>query len=66
MVDKVTFNFYHRCCCHGVHLQDMYDCLLKAGFKSQQVEQAMTNTVQYGGDLLDALDWLCLQLNHGT
>ena len=39
--------------------------LSKAGFKHSQIEQAMTNTVQYGGDLIDALDWLCLNLANG-
>ena len=39
--------------------------LSKAGFKHNQIEQAMTNTVQYGGDLVDALDWLCLNLANG-
>ena len=39
--------------------------LSKAGFKHNQIEQAMTNTVQYGGDLIDALDWLCLNLANG-
>lgn len=46
-------------------LQDMYMSLSRAGFKHQQIEQAMTSTVQYGGDLIDALDWLCLNLNNG-
>ena len=46
-------------------LQDMYTCIGSAGFKHRQIEQAMDSTVQYGGDLLDALDWLCLNTANG-
>ena len=45
--------------------QDLYICLQRAGFKSGQIEQAMSNVVHYGGDLIDALDWLCLNLANG-
>ncbi len=43
----------------------MYTCLQRAGFKHNQIEQSMNSTVQYGGDLIDALDWLCLNLANG-
>ena len=46
-------------------LQDVYNSLSNAGFSHQQIEQAMSNTVPYGGDLLDALDWLCLNIANG-
>lgn len=46
-------------------LQDVYESLSSAGFKSRQVEQAMENTIFYGGDLMDALDWLCLNTPNG-
>jgi len=36
-----------------------------AGFSVDQVEQAMMATVCNGGDLHDALDWLCLNLPNG-
>ncbi|XP_069133013.1 ATP-dependent RNA helicase dhx29-like isoform X2 [Argopecten irradians] len=43
-------------------LMDMYTSLQGAGFSHQQIELAMNNTVTYGGDLIDSLDWLCLNL----
>ena len=43
-------------------LTDMYMSLAKAGFKHNQIESAMKNTLIYGGDLVDALDWLCLNI----
>ncbi|XP_071120000.1 ATP-dependent RNA helicase dhx29-like [Mytilus edulis] len=43
-------------------LTDMYTSLAEAGFSHSQIEQTMTNTVLHGGDLIDALDWLCLNL----
>ncbi|OWF52378.1 ATP-dependent RNA helicase Dhx29 [Mizuhopecten yessoensis] len=43
-------------------LMDMYTSLQGAGFSHNQIEQAMNNTVTYGGDLIDSLDWLCLNL----
>ncbi|CAG2189992.1 DHX29 [Mytilus edulis] len=43
-------------------LTDMYTSLAGAGFSHSQIEQTMTNTVLHGGDLIDALDWLCLNL----
>ncbi|XP_013409135.1 ATP-dependent RNA helicase dhx29 [Lingula anatina] len=41
-------------------LTDMYNSLSGAGFSHDQIDKALTNTVIYGGDLIDALDWLCL------
>ena len=46
-------------------MQDMYESLRKVGFTADEVEQAMTATVCRGGDLYDALDWLCLNLSNG-
>ncbi|KAM8961708.1 ATP-dependent RNA helicase DHX29 isoform 2-T2 [Pelodytes ibericus] len=43
-------------------LQDLYVALQELGFKAQHIEEAMANTVLYGGDLHSALDWLCLNL----
>uniref|UniRef100_A0A8C5M5E8 ATP-dependent RNA helicase DHX29 n=1 Tax=Leptobrachium leishanense TaxID=445787 RepID=A0A8C5M5E8_9ANUR len=43
-------------------LQDLYVALQELGFKADHIEEAMTNTVLYGGDLHSALDWLCLNL----
>lgn len=43
-------------------LTDMYMSLARAGFKHNQIESAMRNTLIYGGDLVDALDWLCLNI----
>ena len=40
--------------------------LLSAGFKHRQVEDAMSSTVPFGGDLVDTLDWLCLNTTNGT
>ncbi|KAL4233237.1 ATP-dependent RNA helicase dhx29 [Mactra antiquata] len=45
-------------------LQDIYNSLNGAGFSHKQIEQAMENTILYGGDLVDALDWLCLNLSN--
>ncbi|KAH9508703.1 ATP-dependent RNA helicase dhx29 [Bulinus truncatus] len=41
-------------------LTDVYNSLSDAGFSKNQVEAAMSATIVCGGDLLDALDWLCL------
>lgn len=35
------------------------------GFKHAQITDAMKNTIGLGGDLNDALDWLCLNSNNG-
>ncbi len=43
----------------------MYSSLSRAGFRHAQIEQAMSSVVQQGGDLIDALDWLCLNLANG-
>ena len=43
----------------------MYTSLTHAGFSHNQVDQAMTATVKFGGDLMDALDWLCLNTRNG-
>ncbi|KAM4707688.1 ATP-dependent RNA helicase DHX29 [Discoglossus pictus] len=43
-------------------LQDLYLALQEFSFKPEHIEEAMTNTVLYGGDLHSALDWLCLNL----
>ena len=43
----------------------MYNALSEAGFKQSQIEQGMNSVVQYGGDLVDALDWLCINLQNG-
>ncbi|XP_068952606.1 ATP-dependent RNA helicase DHX29 isoform X2 [Petaurus breviceps papuanus] len=43
-------------------LQDLYMALQAFSFKTKDIEEAMTNTVLYGGDLHSALDWLCLNL----
>ncbi|XP_053557253.1 ATP-dependent RNA helicase DHX29 [Bombina bombina] len=43
-------------------LQDLYIALQEFDFKPEHIEDAMTNTVLYGGDLHSALDWLCLNL----
>jgi len=43
----------------------MYEALRTTGFTADDVEQAMTATVCRGGDLYDALDWLCLNLPNG-
>ncbi|XP_068105350.1 ATP-dependent RNA helicase DHX29 isoform X2 [Hyperolius riggenbachi] len=43
-------------------LQDLYMALQELNFKVEHIEEAMTNTVLYGGDLHSALDWLCLNL----
>ncbi|XP_053304019.1 ATP-dependent RNA helicase DHX29 [Spea bombifrons] len=43
-------------------LQDLYLALQELSFKSEHIEEAMANTVLYGGDLHSALDWLCLNL----
>ncbi|XP_044519894.1 ATP-dependent RNA helicase DHX29 isoform X1 [Gracilinanus agilis] len=44
-------------------LQDLYMALQAFSFKTKDIEEAMTNTVLYGGDLHSALDWLCLNLS---
>ncbi|XP_071109259.1 ATP-dependent RNA helicase dhx29-like [Haliotis cracherodii] len=41
-------------------LTDLYNNLSDAGFSQKQIEAAMNNTVAHGGDLISALDWLCL------
>lgn len=43
-------------------LTDVYTCLARAGFKHNQIESAMRSTLIYGGDLVDSLDWLCLNI----
>ena len=43
----------------------MYEALREVGFTVDEVEQAMMATVCQGGDLYDALDWLCLNLPNG-
>ncbi|XP_069483380.1 ATP-dependent RNA helicase DHX29 [Ambystoma mexicanum] len=43
-------------------LQDLFMALQGFGFNSADIEEAMKNTVLYGGDLHSALDWLCLNL----
>ena len=43
----------------------MYSALNSTGFKHSQIEAAMSAVVGYGGDLLDALDWLCLHTPNG-
>ncbi|XP_060558929.1 ATP-dependent RNA helicase dhx29-like [Ruditapes philippinarum] len=45
-------------------LMDIYTSLSGAGFTHKQIEQAMENTILHGGDLIDALDWLCLNLQN--
>ncbi|XP_048452932.1 ATP-dependent RNA helicase DHX29 [Rhincodon typus] len=43
-------------------LQDLYVALQGFSFRAEDIEEAMKNTVIYGGDLHSALDWLCLNL----
>uniref|UniRef100_UPI00398F87C7 ATP-dependent RNA helicase DHX29 n=1 Tax=Pristiophorus japonicus TaxID=55135 RepID=UPI00398F87C7 len=43
-------------------LQDLYEALQEFSFRPEDIEEAMKNTVIYGGDLHSALDWLCLNL----
>jgi len=43
----------------------MYESLRKVGFTADDVERVMSATVCLGGDLYDALDWLCLNLPNG-
>ncbi|POI25689.1 hypothetical protein CIB84_010561, partial [Bambusicola thoracicus] len=43
-------------------LQDVYMALQRFSFKTEHIEDAMKNTLLYGGDLHSALDWLCLNL----
>ncbi|KAK3737105.1 hypothetical protein RRG08_016411 [Elysia crispata] len=45
-------------------LTDVYNNLSAAGFTRSQVESAMSNTIMCGGDLIDALDWLCLNIQN--
>lgn len=49
-----------------IALQDVYNSLSTAGFSQRQVEGAMSATVAMGGDLHDALDWLCLNTPNGA
>jgi len=35
-------------------------------FQPNQIEQAMTAIVLKGGDIVDTLDWLCLNLPDGN
>ncbi|XP_015679739.1 ATP-dependent RNA helicase DHX29, partial [Protobothrops mucrosquamatus] len=44
-------------------LQDVYLALQGFSFKTEDIEEAMNNTILYGGDLHSALDWLCLNLS---
>uniref|UniRef100_A0A8C0IDU3 ATP-dependent RNA helicase DHX29 n=1 Tax=Bubo bubo TaxID=30461 RepID=A0A8C0IDU3_BUBBB len=46
-------------------LQDVYMALQRFSFKTEHIEEAMKNTLLYGGDLHSALDWLCLNLPDG-
>ena len=39
--------------------------LQRFSFKTEHIEDAMKNTLLYGGDLNSALDWLCLNLPDG-
>lgn len=39
--------------------------LQRFSFKTEHIEEAMKNTLLYGGDLHSALDWLCLNLPNG-
>ncbi|CAL1529712.1 unnamed protein product, partial [Lymnaea stagnalis] len=41
-------------------LTDVYNSLNDAGFSKNQIEAAMSSSIMFGGDLIDALDWLCL------
>ncbi|NXC21170.1 DHX29 helicase, partial [Corythaeola cristata] len=43
-------------------LGDVYMALQRFTFKTEHIEEAMKNTLLYGGDLHSALDWLCLNL----
>ncbi|CAD5117121.1 DgyrCDS5930 [Dimorphilus gyrociliatus] len=43
-------------------LTDVYNALFDYGFKQEQIEIAMDHVLPQGGDLIDALDWLCLNL----
>ncbi|RUS82856.1 hypothetical protein EGW08_009378, partial [Elysia chlorotica] len=45
-------------------LTDVYNNLSSVGFTRSQVESAMSNTIMCGGDLIDALDWLCLNVQN--
>ncbi|XP_078405835.1 ATP-dependent RNA helicase DHX29 [Cetorhinus maximus] len=47
-------------------LQDLYTALQGFSFRAEDIEEAMKNTVIYGGDLHSALDWLCLNLPDDT
>uniref|UniRef100_A0A8D0KJS2 ATP-dependent RNA helicase DHX29 n=1 Tax=Salvator merianae TaxID=96440 RepID=A0A8D0KJS2_SALMN len=44
-------------------LQDVYMALQGFSFKTEDIEEAMKNTILFGGDLHSALDWLCLNLS---
>lgn len=44
-------------------LQDLYMALQGFSFNAADIEEAMKNTVLYGGDLHSALDWLSLNLS---
>jgi hypothetical protein len=43
----------------------MYKSLLAASFQPRHIEQAMTAVIAKGGDIVDVLDWLCLNLPDG-
>ncbi|ESO82988.1 hypothetical protein LOTGIDRAFT_134296, partial [Lottia gigantea] len=43
-------------------LTDVYNSLSDAGFTQKQIENTMNNTIMKGGDLITALDWLCLNI----
>ncbi|XP_043106374.1 ATP-dependent RNA helicase DHX29 isoform X2 [Puntigrus tetrazona] len=43
-------------------LLDLYTALQTFQFKTEHIEEAMKSSTLYGGDLLSALDWLCLNL----
>ncbi|XP_033098056.1 ATP-dependent RNA helicase dhx29-like [Anneissia japonica] len=43
-------------------LTDFYNSLSNIGFQHSHVSDAMSHVIKNGGDLHDALDWLCLNL----
>ncbi|XP_071942254.1 ATP-dependent RNA helicase dhx29-like [Antedon mediterranea] len=44
-------------------LTDFYNSLSNVGFQHNHISDAMSHVIKNGGDLHDALDWLCLNLN---
>ena len=63
----LIFNIHVHILCYFITFfsQDIYSNLSSAGFSHKQIEQAMESTILHGGDLIDALDWLCLNLTNG-